>query len=206
MKFILFAEGYTEKLLPPFFKRWLDPRLRKPVGFHFVRFRGWGDFTAKVAERVPIYLAGEKAKDVVAVIGLIDLYGPDFVLRKAQQPMEERYRLAVKHVSELVCHPKFRMYFAVHEIEAWILSQPHVLPRGVAKKIPRGKPESINFHEPPSKLLNRLYHADAGKGYRKLTYGKHLFRKLDPSIAATKCPHLDALLNDMLSMAKAAGL
>jgi len=206
MRFILFAEGYTEKFLPQFFKRWLDARLKKPVGFQFVRFRGWGDFVSKVAERAPRYLAGAQAKDVVAVIGLLDLYGPDFVLRTATQLQEERYRLAVKHVGGLVQHPKFRMHFAVHEVEAWILSQPRVLPRGVAKMIPKRKPESINFDEPPSKLLNRLYRKDLGLGYKKLSYGAQLFRKLDPSIAATKCPHLDALLNDMLSLAKAAGL
>ena len=33
MKFVLFVEGYTEdKALPKFLKRWLDPRLGKPVG------------------------------------------------------------------------------------------------------------------------------------------------------------------------------
>lgn len=42
MRFILFVEGHTEdKALPGFLKRWLDPRLKKPVGIKTVRFEGW---------------------------------------------------------------------------------------------------------------------------------------------------------------------
>ncbi|MDM8516267.1 hypothetical protein QUF76_08725 [Desulfobacterales bacterium HSG16] len=29
MRFILFVEGFTEKTLPQFFKRWLDPNLKE---------------------------------------------------------------------------------------------------------------------------------------------------------------------------------
>ena len=47
MKFILFVEGYTEtqdKRLSAYLKRWLDPRLHKPVGIPPVRFEGWAEF------------------------------------------------------------------------------------------------------------------------------------------------------------------
>lgn len=44
MKFVLFVEGHTEqKAVPSFLKRWLDPRLRQPVGIRTVRFDGWGE-------------------------------------------------------------------------------------------------------------------------------------------------------------------
>ncbi len=42
MRFILFVEGYTEnKSLPQFLKKWLDPRIKKPVGIRTIRFEGW---------------------------------------------------------------------------------------------------------------------------------------------------------------------
>ena len=44
MKFILFVEGHTEsKAVPSFLKRWLDPRLSKPIGIQSVRFDGWAE-------------------------------------------------------------------------------------------------------------------------------------------------------------------
>ena len=39
MKFVLFVEGYTEKYgVPAFLKRFLDPRLSRPVGIKAVTF------------------------------------------------------------------------------------------------------------------------------------------------------------------------
>ena len=205
MKFILVAEGHTEEQLPAFIKRWLDPRLASRVGIHLVRLPGWGAVEDGIADRARAYLEGPSADEIVAVVGLLDLYGPDFYpdhTRNAQ----ERYDWAARYFEQRVNHPRFRMFFAVHEIEAWILSQPENLPHRVAERVPDRPPETINFGEPPSKLLDRLYHASHGKGYVKPADGRRLFAKLDPSIAASKCPHLDAMLQEMLSMAKAAGL
>ncbi|MHB1425063.1 MAG: hypothetical protein ACYC3I_17975 [Gemmataceae bacterium] len=41
---------------------------------------------------------------------------------------------------------------------------------------------------------------------KKTTYGKQLFSKLDPLVAVSKCPYLKAMLDEMLLLAKAAGL
>lgn len=205
MKFILFAEGHTEKFLPAFFKAWLDPRLNRPVGFHVVRFKGWGDFVESAAERAVMHLSGAKASEIIAVVGLLDLYGPGFYPDNTWSA-RERHDWAVNYLAQKVNLPEFRMFFAVHELEAWILSQPDILPQEVAKRLPKREPETINFDEPPSKLLNRAYHACGGEGYKKRVFGGQLFHKLDPSIAATKCPHLNAMLQEMLSMAKNAGL
>jgi hypothetical protein len=43
-------------------------------------------------------------------------------------------------------------------------------------------------------------------GYKKVTHGSALFSKLDPNLAYTKCPRLKELLDEMLKMAKEAGL
>ena len=98
------------------------------------------------------------------------------------------------------------MFFAVHEIEAWILSQPHLLRASVQTGLPasRALPETVNFKEPPAKLLDRLYRTHTGRGYKKIVDGKKLFDDLDPSVAYGKCPYLARMLDEMLTMAKGA--
>jgi hypothetical protein len=68
------------------------------------------------------------------------------------------------------------------------------------------RPERVNFDQPPAKLLNQVYNQKTRHDYKKTTHGKQLFAKLDPEIAADKCPRLKELLNEMLSLAEAAGL
>jgi hypothetical protein len=78
LRFILFVEGETEsKVLPDFFKRWLDPRLTKPVGIKPVRFKGWSHLCQEVSIKADKYLNGPDNDEIIAVISLLDLYGPE---------------------------------------------------------------------------------------------------------------------------------
>jgi hypothetical protein len=96
MKFVLFVEGHTEKKsLPQFLKRWLDPRLTKPVGIKIVRFDGWSDFVKSAPTKALLYLNGPDRDDIAAVIGLLDLYGPTFYPEN-KQTANERYDWAKK--------------------------------------------------------------------------------------------------------------
>jgi len=45
-----------------------------------------------------------------------------------------------------------------------------------------------------------------GRSYKKVTYGKELFDQLSPEIAVQKCPRLKEMLDEMLKLAKTAGL
>ena len=207
MKFILFVEGHTEqKAVPEFLKRWLDARLRQPVGIKPVRFDGWPELVKDTKKRAQMYLSGPTAPgDVIAVIALLDLYGPTFYpagVTTAQQ----RYAWAKKHLEDAVGLSKFRQFFAVHETEAWLLSDPDVFPPAVKDGLPSKEPETVNFEVTPAKLLDKLYDQNLKRGYKKVTNGKELFKKLDPGTAYEKCPHLKALLDEMLQMAKDAGL
>lgn len=207
MKFVLFVEGHTEKTaIPGFFKRWLDPQLARRVGVQAVRFEGWNDFEKKIVTKARMHLEGPDRLDIIAAIGLLDLYGPTFYPDHLSSAMERR-RWAVSHFEKEVNHPRFRMFFAVHELEAWILSEPELLPGCVRDALPAkaAQPELINFDEPPSKLLDRLYKSNTGRDYKKLVYGKAFFEKLDPVVACGKCPHLNAMLVDMLRLAKETG-
>lgn len=88
--------------------------------------------------------------------------------------------------------------------EAWILSQPKLLPREAAKNVANlaARPETVNFNRPPSKRLNEIYNARISRSYNKTTNGKALFQKLDPAVAAGKCPRLSATLDEMLRLAR----
>jgi len=204
MKFVLFVEGHTEqKAVPAFLKRWLDQKLGQPVGIKPVRFDGWQELVKDSPKHARMYLS--KPGDVLAVVALLDLYGPTFY-PEDKKTAQERLAWAKQHLEQAVNHPKFRQFFAVHETEAWLLSNPKAFPAEVRNGMPKKKPETVNFDSPPAKVLDRLYDARLGRGYKKVVNGKDLFRKLDPAAAYAKCPHLKALLDEMLHLAKSAGL
>lgn len=208
MKFILFIEGHTEKkVLPQFLKKWLDPKLMKPVGIKTVRFEGWKELVKDSPKKALMHLNGPEQHDLVAVIALLDLYGPTFY-PPDKNTAQERYAWAKEHLESKVSHSKFRQFFAVHETEAWLLSDPNLFPIEVKKALP-GKiqrPEEVNFDEPPARLLERIYKEKTKWAYKKTTHGSDLFNKLDPNLAYTKCPRLKELWDEMLKLAKEAGL
>lgn len=208
MKFVLFVEGYTERMaLPGFLKRWLDPQLTQRVGIKIVRFDGWRDYYKDIAKRVPLNLSVRAGADVIAGIGLLDLYGPTFYPAGVDSA-DDRYAWAKDHLQKRVDHPKFRQHFAVHDFEAWLLSEPSLLPALVKRALPgrAAQPEIVNFDEPPAELLRRLYSEKLKKTYKKVTDGTNLFLQLAPQVAHEKCPYLSQLLDDMLALARGAGL
>lgn len=203
MKIVLFIEGHTEKkALPAFFKRWLDPRLKTPIGIKPVRFEGWKNYDDEIATKVRLNMSGRTGSDVVGAVGLIDLYGPTFYPAHLAS-VDARYEWAKAHLERKVDHPRFRQHFAVHETEAWLLSEPTLLDKAVRTALPgrAAQPEVVNFNEPPAKLLDRLYSEKLGRRYKKVTDGALLFERLSPDAACAKCPSLKRLLDDMLALA-----
>ena len=202
MKFVLFVEGHTEKALPEFLKRWLDQRLGRPVGIKTVRFEGWQELVKDTPLKAAMHLNGPDKDEIIAVIALIDLYGPTFY-PKALKTADERFEWAKKELEKKVNHPRFFQFFAAHETEAWLLSAPDLFPVEVRKAFPpkAANPETVNFDEPPAKLLERLYSQKTGRRYKKVTNGRELFGRLDPNVAYGKCPRLRELLDKMLELA-----
>lgn len=202
MKFVMFVEGYTEKIaLSEFIKRWLDKRLKKPVGIKIVRFEGCAELIDDVKKKAHMYL--DKDKDVIAVISLLDLYGAMSYPENKKTALE-RYTWGKKLLEEKVNHRKFMQFFAVHETESWLLSDPSIFPLEIQKTLP-GKvktPEEINFNNPPAKLLEKLYWKKLKKKYKKPIHGKELFAKLDPEKAYQKCPYFKKMLDEMLNLAR----
>lgn len=203
MKIVLFIKGHTEKkALPAFLKRWLDPRLSTPIGIKPVRFEGWKNYDDEIATKVHLNMSGKTGADVVGAIGLIDLYGPTFYPAHLSS-VDTRYAWAKEHLERKVDHPRFRQHFAVHETEAWLLSEPTLLDKPVRAALPGrvAQPETVNFNEPPAKLLDRLYRDRLGRSYKKVTDGATLFQRLSPDAAYARCPSLKRLLDDMLALA-----
>ena len=207
MKFILFVEGHTEhQAISGFLKRWLDPRLTLPVGIQPVRFDGWAEMVRDAPQKAKMYLNAPKG-DVIAVIALLDLYGLQFPYPDTVHSVSEKIAWATEHLEQNVGEDRFRQFFAVHETEAWLLSEPRLFAAEIAKSL-KGKteqPETVNQDEPPAKLLDRLYKSKTGRGYKKVTEARNLFPALNPDVAYAKCPQLKTMLDTLLALAETAG-
>jgi hypothetical protein len=206
MRFVLLVEGPTEKAIAAFLKRWLDARLDPKVGIQTSKPAGgccrWVEDMPKKAN---LYLSDPRAHDLIGVIGLLDLHGPGHP--PGVESSQDRLDWWTKKIEREVNNSRFRVFFAVHDIEAWLLSEPEIFPREVqielADKIK--DPERVDFDEPPAKLLQRIYRKVTGREYKKVTQGTELFRKLDPNVASSKCAQLKKMLDHMLDAATRAG-
>jgi hypothetical protein len=205
LKFALFVEGATERgAIGDFLKRWLDPRVASPIGLRVVKFKGWSHYVEEIRTKVDLNLSGNAGAEIIAGIGLLDLYGPTFY-PSHMHTVVQKYTWAKQHLETLVGHQRFRQHFAVHETEAWLLSDPTSLPRAVRERLPARAvtPEQVNFNEPPATLLDRLYRQGLNRAYRKVIDGKNLFLDLDPNSAYGKCPYLKLLLDDLAALSPA---
>jgi hypothetical protein len=210
LRFILFVEGHTEKKgIAAFLKRYLDPpRLRQPVGMKVIRFDGWSDLIKDLLAHAKLHLDDPDHRDEnLGLIALLDLYGPTFYAGHARSA-DQRSDWTKPHFEKKVKHPKFRTFFAVHEIEAWFLSDITLFSsqlRGSLKAKTR-QPERVNFDDPPKKLLKRLYREKLKRDYMETTQGREFFSRLNPKDVADVCPHFRAMLEEMVTMARRAGL
>lgn len=207
MKFILFCEGETERrAVPRFLQRWLNGRIEKRVGIKSVLFNGWQELVKDAPKKASLYLNGPNSMEIAGVVALLDLYGPTFYPANLNSA-DEKYSWARTELEGRVGHSKFRQFFAVHELEAWLLSDPSVFSHRDIQRAVRNlsmTPEAVNFERPPAKVLDEIYLRSTRYGYKKVTYGRQLFEKLDPEMVYGKCPHLRLMLDEMLAMARRA--
>jgi hypothetical protein len=159
--------------------------------------------TKDARRKAKLHLNGPRKNEITAIISLLDLYGPNFYPPDLAS-LDEKYSWAKKFMEDKVKLPKFYQFFAVHEVEAWLLSDPTIFPLEIQKAFSANIkfPETINLNEPPKKLLERLYPLYTRRKYKNVVHGKELFGKLDPNLAYQKCPKLKELLDKMLELAK----
>ena len=74
MKFVLLAEGQTEKQsVGKFLKRWIDGQFTSNrVGMKVVSFDGGGKFVKEYVKKAHSYLSGPEEAETIGVIGLLD--------------------------------------------------------------------------------------------------------------------------------------
>ena len=103
---------------------------------------------------------------MIAVIGLLDLYGAPLSLPPSLT-VDAKYTWAKAELERRVGDRRFRQHFAVHETEAWLLSNPEIFPAAIRDRLKSAsyRPESVDFQQPPAKLLHQLYSA-AGNDYK----------------------------------------
>src|SRR5258708_32042494 len=157
--------------LPAFLKKWLDPRLSKPVGIQPVKFVGWSQYMQEVRKKAQLHLSGPKQSEVIAIIGLLDLSGPDFFPPNAVT-IADRHSAGKKYVEKRVVKlGRFHQFFAIHEVEAWLLSSPELFPQFRSEIEAIANPEEVNDAQPPSKFLSGRYQAKLKRRYEKVTDG-----------------------------------
>jgi len=210
VRFVLFVEGWTEdEVLPGFLKRWLDARVSQTIGIHSVRFNGNTHYLTEVAKKVRLHL---QDASVLAVVGLLDLYRLDPEISGANLPAVSTpstrvtsARAAIMKLIDPRCQSRFRQYFAVHELEAWLLSDERLFP-GVRLPSVCSRPEDVDFDDPPSQMIDRLVRAtkNGRYGYKKRVTARSLFQRLDPDVVYEKCPNFHRMMDDMLELTRGA--
>jgi uncharacterized protein DUF4276 len=180
--------------------------LDRKMGIKVVRFAGWAEMWKDLPKKVSLHLQGPERSNIIAAVGLLDLYGP------TQYPPHlptalERLRWATEEMEKRVAEDRFRMFFAIHEIEAWLLGDPGLFSEAVRRALPAktGGPETVDFEEPPAKLLERLYLEKKRRRYRKVVDGSNLFRRLYPNLVYDRCPQFKKLMDELLALAEEAG-
>lgn len=177
------------------------------MGVKVVRHNGWRQLWSDAQKHAVALLGGPDETEVLGVIALLDLYGPT-VYPPNCTGRPDRVRWATEHMERQIAQPRFKLRFAVHELEAWLLSDPGIFPREVRSEIEKLSryPEDVNGVKPPAAQLDDIYTRKLRTGYKKRVYGKQLLDKLDPEHAAAVCPSLKALLDTMIELAEPAGL
>ncbi|MCD6217553.1 DUF4276 family protein [bacterium] len=209
MKFIIIVEGKTERLaIQEFLKRWLDSKLNEKVGIK-QRITIGGKLEDKFKKQAKKLLEEDRKKEILAVIGLLDLYGLGFDHKGTTKGVAKLFKDKKAAIENHVNHNQFRMFFAVHEFEAWLLSDPNVFQSNRRDELNKysANPERVNFKNHPSKVIQDIYNKRKSKrSYKKTTDGCDLFSRLDPQVVYDKCPHFKMMLDEMVQMALAAGI
>ncbi len=197
-KIILFVEGQTERqILSSFIKRTLDTNIKISI----INFKGSGNFIKEIKRKVWLQIQSPQKDDIIFTFGLLDWHGFKDKLPNNVKNMIEGPEAGSQYIENLVHQDKFKMFFAVYELEAWLLSEPDIFPNKIINelknRISSKRPEEINFNEPPSKLINQLYIKHLNSNFKKVVNGKLLFEELDKNKVLEQCPYFANMISDI---------
>ena len=75
-----------------------------------------------------MYLDSPEKDDIIAVISILDLQGIP-IYPPDKKSVKQRCEWAKIYMEEKVNNERFHQFFAVHELEAWLFSQPEIFPK-----------------------------------------------------------------------------
>ncbi len=201
MRFVLIVEGDTEKRsIEGLVRTDLKKKTGKNIGVTAVNIRGYGNFRRDLPGKVQKFINSPDKGEILAVIGLVDLYLTPFA-KDVHLPVPERIATGRRFFEEQVNQDRFRMFFAVHEYEAWLLSDPDRFDAAIREKISihAKKPEEVNNDEPPSRYLKRIYSEYLHREYKKTVDGKVLMGRINPEQVYEKCPNYREMIDFLIS-------
>ncbi len=202
MRIILIVEGDTEKRsIEGLIRRQLLEMTGKKIGVTAINVNGYGNFFHDIPQRVKKYLTGPDRDEILAVAGLMDLYKSPYA-RDVHRPVSDRVIEGTRLFEESVRQDRFRMFFAVHEYEAWLLSDVEKFDPAIRSRIASHAryPEEVNTDEPPSKYLKRLYSEYLHREYKKTVDGTVLMGRIDPQRVYDQCPNYRAMIDFFVSL------
>jgi hypothetical protein len=181
----------------------------KHKGGHVVFQRALTDIEQRLKQRQDIYVSTmfDLYRIDTAWPGVCDIRRGMAAARKAEV-IESCTLEAVKaKLQNLDVARRFIPFFCLHEFEALLFSSPaelaghlHVKEDLVANILREcGTPEEINDHPQtaPSKRIESLY-----PGYRKIVMGRAIAQKIGVKSIREKCPHFDAWVSRLESLAQ----
>jgi hypothetical protein len=201
MRFILIVEGDTEKRsIESLIRNSIKIKTDQNIGVDAINVKGFGNFKKDLQKRVEKHLTGPGNQEIIAIIGLMDLYISPYA-KDVHLSLDERISMGTRELEQLVATNMFHMFFAVHEIEAWLLSDSEKFNNRIRQKIHQiTEPEKVNNDEPPSHYLKKLYSEHLNRGYKKTVDGVNLMKKIDPEKVYQKCPNYRKMIDTMVSL------
>ncbi|MBI2302203.1 MAG: DUF4276 family protein [Armatimonadetes bacterium] len=196
--FVVVAEGGTERrVLGPLLQRWLATRFASAPGVKVHSASGLGKHQKLREQLARLTPDAPGANEVIAVISLLDLHGCGLTFPPSYWSLKQRIRWATRRIETGADAPRFHHCFAVHEVEAWLLAQPEVFPAEVRRRLRKlaVNPEEVDDLDPPAARISEAYRGALNRAYEKVRDGARLFGRLDPEIAASRCPNLRLLLD-----------
>lgn len=106
--------------------------------------------------------------------------------------VEEKVAWAKQELESCAKDMRFRQFFAVYELEAWLLSDTGLFPNEVKNALPASLSEKVNSSEPPSKLIGKLYQSKIRKPYKKQADGEKFFCETGPKNSLSEVSALES--------------
>jgi len=145
------------------------------------------------------------------VTALFDFYRlandfPDLKSLKSQGSAHDKVAALQNRFSQELNHRKFIPFLALHEIEAWLFSDPdivagHYEKNGIATELrtmvkKSGGAELLNDTKEtsPQARINKIVQKYTKKSYKKTSHGPTILKKIGVERIRTACPHFNAWL------------